>query len=149
MKKASFEHGRSLFHAIGCAACHRFAGLGGDIGPDVTSTRTKFSTEYVLESIIDPGSVISDQYGSFAVTLKSGEMHTGLVVEKDETVDIYPAVNAAEAITVKRSEVAKIEQSPISQMPPGLINGLNAEEVRDLIAYLMSGGDPKDKVYGE
>jgi hypothetical protein len=34
-------------------------------------------------------------------------------------------------------------------MPPGLINGLNAEEVRDLIAYLMSGGDPKDKVYGE
>jgi cytochrome c1 len=64
-------------------------------------------------------------------------------------VDIYPAVNAAEAITAKRSDVAKIEQSPISQMPPGLINGLNAEEVRDLIAYLMSGGDPKDKVYGE
>jgi putative heme-binding domain-containing protein len=149
MKKASFEHGRSLFHAIGCAACHRFAGLGGDIGPDVTSTRTKFSTEYVLESIIDPGSVISDQYGSFAVTLKTGEVHTGLVVENDDTVDIYPAVNAAEAITVKRSDVAKIEQSPISQMPPGLINGLNAEEVRDLIAYLMSGGDPKDKVYGE
>lgn len=149
MKKGSFENGRSLFHAIGCAACHRFAGLGGDIGPDITSTRTKFSTEYVLESILDPGSVISDQYGSFTVTLKSGEMHTGLVVEHDDTVDIYPAVNAAEAIAVKRTDVAKIEQSSVSQMPPGLINGLNAEEVRDLIAYLMSGGDPKDKVYGE
>lgn len=148
MKKASFENGRGLFHAIGCAACHRFAGLGGDIGPDITSIRTKFSADYVLESIIDPSSVISDQYGSFTVTLKNGEMQTGLVVEKDDTVDIYPAVNAAEAITVKKSEVAKIEQSPVSQMPPGLINGLNAEEVRDLIAYLMSGGDPKDKVYG-
>ena len=147
-KKASFENGRSLFHAIGCAACHRFNGLGGDIGPDITSIRNKFDANYVLESIIDPSKVISDQYGSFAVTLKNGDLHTGLVVEKGETVDIYPPVNGADAITVKTTDVAKIEQSPVSQMPPGLINGLNADEVRDLLAYLMSGGDAKDKVYG-
>ena len=149
LKKASFENGRSLFHAIGCAACHRFGGLGGDIGPDLTSIRTKFTNDYVLESLIDPGKVISDQYGSFTVTRKDGSHQTGLVVEKDDTVDIYPAVNSAAPITVKRSEIASIAQSPVSPMPPGLINSLNGEELRDLLAYLMSGGDKNDKIYGE
>ena len=70
-------------------------------------------------------------------------------MEKDDTVDIYPAVNSAAPITVKRSEIASITQSPVSPMPPGLINSLNGEELRDLLAYLMSGGDKNDKIYGE
>jgi hypothetical protein len=34
-------------------------------------------------------------------------------------------------------------------MPPGLINGLNPEELRDLMAYLMAGGNSASKVYGK
>jgi hypothetical protein len=30
-----------------------------------------------------------------------------------------------------------------------LINLLNGDELRDLMAYLMAAGDPKDKVYGK
>jgi hypothetical protein len=34
-------------------------------------------------------------------------------------------------------------------MPKGLIDGLNSQELRDLLAYLMSGGDHNDgSVYG-
>jgi hypothetical protein len=33
-------------------------------------------------------------------------------------------------------------------MPAAMLDSLNAEEVRDLIAYLLSGGKPKAKVYG-
>lgn len=73
----------------------------------------------MLESLIDPGKVISDQYGSFTVTRKDSYHQTGLVVEKDDTVDIcYSAVNSAAPITVKRSEIASIAQSPVSPMPP-------------------------------
>jgi hypothetical protein len=32
-------------------------------------------------------------------------------------------------------------------MPPGLINALNADELRSLIAYLQSGGDPQHAVF--
>jgi cytochrome c1 len=52
-------------------------------------------------------------------------------------------------VKVTRADVAKIERTPVSQMPPGLINLLSGDEVRDLMAYLMSAGDPKDKVYGK
>jgi len=148
-REASYESGRSLFHAIGCAACHRFAGFGGDIGPDVTSIRNKYDVAYVLESIIDPSKVISDQYGSSMVTTKSGAVHTGLVVERGESLEIYPPDAKAEPVKLTRSDVVKIGPTPVSQMPPGLINLLNGEEVRDLMAYLMSAGDPKDKVYGK
>lgn len=148
-RKANYENGRSLFHATACAPCHRFAGYGGDIGPDLTSIRNKFDAAYVLESIVDPSKVISDQYGSSAVTTKSGAVHTGLVVERDETLEVYPPDAKAEPTVLKRGEVAKIESVPVSQMPPGLINGLNGDELRDLMAYLMSAGDPDDKVYGK
>jgi hypothetical protein len=32
-------------------------------------------------------------------------------------------------------------------MPGGLINSMNADELKDLIAYFVSAGDPKHKVF--
>jgi hypothetical protein len=32
-------------------------------------------------------------------------------------------------------------------MPPGLINALNSDELLDLLAYLVSGGNKSDKVF--
>ncbi len=44
---------------------------------------------------------------------------------------------------VKVASVKSRQTYPVSLMPPGLINGLNEEELKDLVAYLLSGGDPK------
>ncbi len=149
LKQANFESGRNLFHATGCAACHRFAGAGGDIGPDLTSVRNKFDAAYILESMIEPSKVISDQYGSSMVTMNDGKTHVGLVVERGDQVDVYPPDPKGEPVKLSHSDIAKIEAWPVSQMPPALINTLNGDELRDLVAYLLSAGDPKDKVYGK
>jgi hypothetical protein len=34
-------------------------------------------------------------------------------------------------------------------MPPGMINGMNREELMDLIAYLVSGGNPGHAVFAK
>ena len=84
--------------------------------------------------------------------MKDGTTHAGLVVERGETVDVYPAARTTEELvpaTLKAAGIAKIEESPVSQMPPMMMNGLNGDEVRDLIAYLLSGGDPKDRIYAK
>ena len=146
-KKANFERGRSLFFSTSCGACHRLNGLGGDIGPDITSIPTKFDARYVLEAIIDPNKDISDQYSMFQVTLKDGTEHTGLYVENGEQASIYPPDHTADPILVSTAEVRNVKQVAVSQMPPGLINMLNPEELRDLMAYLMSGGDKDSRVY--
>ncbi|MEP3833540.1 MAG: cytochrome C, partial [Rhodopirellula bahusiensis] len=129
----------------------RFDGLGGDIGPDLTTVKNKFNANYLLESIIEPSKVISDQYGSKVVLLEDGRVLTGLMIENEDRIEIHPVSKAGETVkpvVVEPDEVISAKDSPISQMPTDMLNSLNAEEVRDLIAYLLSGGDPKAKVYG-
>lgn len=148
-KGASFEKGRSLYFAASCGKCHRFAGLGGNVGPDLTSIKNKFDVNYVIEHIIDPSKIISDQYQSSVVLTADGRSLTGLMSEADGKVVVYPADVNADPIYLAADDVEAVKPSPISQMPKGLIDGLNGEELRDLLAYLMSGGDPKDRrAYG-
>ena len=135
---ASFENGRSLYFAASCGKCHRFDGLGGNVGPDLTSVRNKFDSNYVLDHIIDPSKIISDQYQSSVVLTSDGRSLTGLISEADGKVIVYPADINAEPIYLESDEVEAVKPSPISQMPKGLIDGLSGEEVRDLLAYLMS-----------
>ena len=63
---------------------------------------------------------------------------------------IYPSDPKADPITLKIEDVEAVRPSEVSQMPKGLIDGLNAEELRDLLAYLMSGGNSdNEKIYGK
>ncbi|MEO1523797.1 MAG: cytochrome C [Planctomycetota bacterium] len=148
-KQADFENGRSLYFAASCGKCHRFSGLGGNIGPDLTTIPRKFDVGYLIEHIIEPSKVISDQYQSSSVLTSDGRSYVGLMSEADGKVVIYPADVKAEPISLDADDVELVQPSKVSQMPKGLIDGMNAEEVRDLLAYLMSGGDRNDrKVYG-
>lgn len=148
-REASFENGRSLYFSTSCGACHRLAGLGGDIGPDLTSVPNKFDAGYVLEAMINPSKDISDQYGMFEITLTDGSKKMGLYVENGDEVSIFPPDHTAEPFMTTADKVKSVKQMEISQMPAGLINVLNPEELRDLMAYLMSGGDKKSKIYGK
>ncbi|MDF1745430.1 MAG: c-type cytochrome [Gimesia sp.] len=149
MKGGSFKNGRNLFHALRCAACHRFNGLGGDVGPDLTTVKNKFDARYILESIIEPSKVISDQYQSSTVLTTDGRTLTGLVSLADGTVVVYPADVKVKPISLSVEDVEEILPSSVSQMPKEMLNTLNGDEVRDLMAYLLSGGDPKSKIYGK
>ena len=140
----NFERGRSLFFAVSCATCHRFDRYGGDIGPDLSNVSRRFRTEGVIEKIIDPNVLISDQYSSSTITLEDGTVITGLAIERGENMEIYTRNPDEPPTVVSRDDVTSVEQADVSQMPPGLINSLSAEELQDLMAYIMSGGDAED-----
>jgi putative heme-binding domain-containing protein len=147
MQGRDFNSGRNLLHATACASCHHFDGLGGSIGPDLTTVRNKFSARDLLEAIIEPSKVISDQYGSSTVTLNDGKTHAGLVITEGDIVTVHTADPKAKPVVINYSDVKSIKVSPTSQMPPGLINSLSTDELRDLIAYLMSRGNPEDPMF--
>lgn len=147
LKGRNFNAGRNLFHAVSCSACHRFNGQGGAIGPDLTTVANKFTVPDLVEAIVEPSKVISDQYGSKIVTAKDGRVALGLVVEDDNGVNVYLHDPSTPPTTFKREQIKSIVDSPVSQMPPALINTLNAEELKDLVAYLLSGGNPKAGVF--
>ncbi len=150
VKNRDFENGRAMYHSTGCATCHRFNGAGGGLGPDLTGVASRYTLRDLMENIIEPSKVISDQYGTEEITLADGSTLVGRAYpENGKLVVLADPRNPDEATTVAMDQVKGRKPYPVSLMPAGLINGLNADEVLNLVAYLQSGGDPKHAVFGK
>lgn len=143
----NFKNGRDMFSAATCYACHRFNQEGGGIGPDLTSAGGKFSPHDLLESIIEPSKEISDQYGSVTFKLKNGKAIAGRIanLSGDSYRIITDLMAPGEMTSIKTQDILSTEPTPVSMMPPGLLNMLEDEDILDLLAYILSKGD-KDHV---
>jgi putative heme-binding domain-containing protein len=142
----SFEQGRRTFAAARCVVCHRFGEDGGATGPDLTQAGGRFQLKDMVEAIVEPSRVVSDQYKASIVQTADGKVHTGRIVAEDAaavTVVTDPE-DATRFVTLRRSEIEEITASPSSLMPAGLLDQLNEQEVLDLLAYALSRGNPKD-----
>ena len=149
MQNRGFERGRKLFGALGCFACHRFANEGGAVGPDLTGAGGRFSPRDLLESIIEPSKTVSDLYAPIVITLTDDETLTGQIVYLGtDTVQLNSdMLNPGETTKIDRKQIKSIEPSKVSPMPQGLLNQLNEDEVLDLLAYIISGGKPDNRMF--
>ena len=148
MKGRNFASGENLFHATACASCHRFAGEGMGIGPDLTGSANRYSLQDMMENIIEPSKVISDQYISTEFTMKDGSTVIGRMAEEKAGM-LHLMTNPFSAdsnVQIKAADVKSRKPHEVSHMPPSLINGLNSDELSDLVAYIFSAGD-KDHQY--
>lgn len=144
-----FNRGKTMFAASLCGACHSIRGTGGSIGPDLTQLGTRFSNKDILEAIIDPNKEVSDQYAATNLILKDGSTILGRLIRQDDN-NYYVSQNpfAPQQIReVPKKDVLRTQKSDQSIMLPGLINNLNPDELKDLMAYLKSGGDENNPVF--
>ncbi len=128
------RRGRLIFNQS-CAACHRLYGTGGDLGPDLTGSG-RADLDYLLDKIIDPRSAVPAEWRLSVVTLSDGRVLNGVVGARTEQTVTVRTLSGHEVLN--RNEIKAIEQSSLSLMPEGLLAVYDDEEVRDLIAYLMS-----------
>jgi len=144
-----FEKGKLMYAAGRCSSCHIMRGDGGGIGPDLTQLGTRFSSKDMLESIIEPNKTVSDQYAATVFTMKDGSSVLGrLINENDKSYFISQNPFAPETLReVPKQDVATTKYSYISVMYPGLMNNMNEDEMKDLIAYLMAGGNEQHELY--
>jgi putative heme-binding domain-containing protein len=144
-----FAQGKGLFIGTACVVCHRFNQEGSGIGPDLTGAGNRYTVKDLLENIIEPSKVISDQYDSQQFDLADGTTLVGRVVgeENGELLIMANPFMPDEKMRVKAADVKSRKTYPISMMPPGLINSLNPEELKNLLAYLLSGGNPDDPMF--
>ena len=144
-----FEQGKLMFDAVQCRSCHVMQGEGKGIGPDLTQLGTRFTAKDMLESIIDPNKTVSDQYAATVFTMKDGSSILGRLINEDNTTYFISQNPFTPEILreVPKQDVVETKYSYISVMYPGLINRLNEEELKDLIAYLMAGGNKDHDIY--
>jgi putative heme-binding domain-containing protein len=141
--------GKAMYVATLCQSCHMMQGEGGAIGPDLSQLGTRFSSKDILNATINPSDEISEQYEATILELKAGGSVVGRLTNEDDT-NYYVSQNpfAPQVIrTVAKDEVKGTKVSEVSTMLPGMINRLNDEELKDLMAYLISGGNPNHEVY--
>ena len=151
LRKGDFARGKALFTAAACSACHRCSDEGGTSGPDLSGAGSRYSVRDLLESIIEPSAVISDQYGSEQLDLADGSTVIGRV-SSDDNGDLLVSQNPFlpdEKTRVKASAVKTRRAHTLSIMPPGLINALNPDELKDLLAYILAGGNPADPMFAK
>jgi len=137
----NFANGREAYVATQCLQCHRFGNEGGAVGPDLTAVSSRFSRKDILEAIIEPSKVVSEQYQNTTVTKKDGDEVTGRIVEETDTkLVIVPNPLTGERVEVKRTDVASRAPAKLSPMPEALVNILTREDLLDLMAYIESAG---------
>ena len=133
LAKGDKARGRVHFQTL-CASCHKLYGQGGKLGPDLTGSG-RADLGYLLENIVAPNSVVPAEYQMSIVKLKDSRVLSGMVAGSNERTLTLRTL--AEEVTLEKSTIAETTRLPDSMMPPGLLETLSAEQIRDLIAYLM------------
>ena len=145
----NFKNGERAFGAARCIVCHRFGGDGGATGPDLSQVAGRFGLKDLAEAIVEPSKVISDQYKASVILTLDDKTITGRIV--NDTNGRYIVVtdpeDSSKVVGLKKEDVASVKPSNISLMPEKLLNELNENEVLDLLAYMLSRGDPKHAMF--
>ena len=96
-----------------------------------------------------PSKEINEQFVPTMVSLKNGQTLSGVVVNLNGdrvtlNTDLY---NPNQRTSVQRKDVLSMGPSTVSPMPPGLLNMMKKDEIMDLLAYILSGGDAEHSFF--
>ncbi|YCM45239.1 hypothetical protein V2O64_04280 [Verrucomicrobiaceae bacterium 227] len=129
--------GKLLFTRQGCIACHAVDQKAVQKGPYLGSAGSKFTKDYLIESILDPNAVVAQGFQTEVVTMNDDTVHYGFVTrEEDGVVDLRNIVGVLTQL--KDDEIKKRDHQGTSMMPAGLGGTLTMAQFNDLIAYLTS-----------
>jgi putative heme-binding domain-containing protein len=131
------ERGRAVFFSkkVGCYACHRAAGQGGNVGPDLSQVGRFRSSRDLLEAVVFPSSTIVPAYRSYAVATRDGRVTSGMIVrETSDAIDLRTAQLAE--IRIPTQDIAEMSPSAASIMPDGLEKTITPQELSDLLEFL-------------
>ena len=141
--EADIDVGRRLFfHSKlgGCFKCHAMHGRGHHVGPDLTTIRnqTGITRNWLLGHIVNPDAEMAPYYRPQLLVTFSGRVLTGLIVGKEGKKQAYVGTDGV-IFYVEKGDVEERRELTTSIMPKGLLDKMDANEIRDLIAYVLQG----------
>jgi putative heme-binding domain-containing protein len=132
------EAGRRLFGELRCFDCHRFRDEGGGAGPDLTTVVRRFTTRDLLEAILEPDKVISDQFAASLILTTDGKTITGRVVnlQSDTLIVQTNMLQPSRLERIAQEDIETVRPAKTSMMPTGLLDTCSDQEIADLVAFL-------------
>ncbi|MEM9645537.1 MAG: HEAT repeat domain-containing protein, partial [Planctomycetota bacterium] len=132
---------RLFFHSsfAGCYKCHAMHGRGSSVGPDLSNIRnqTDATQEWLLKHIVNPNAEMAPYYRPQQLLTTDGKVLTGLIIGKEGKKQAYVGADGV-TFFVDKEDVEERREMSTSIMPNGLLDGLSVNEIRHLIAFLLS-----------
>ena len=142
------KRGAALYKSLACSSCHIVAGVGGDIGPDLTDIGFLRGAAYLREAVVAPGSslpkgtlsVLSRGYAEYLpvrIVTRQGNEIRGIRVNEDAfTIQVRDA--AGKFYSLRKSDLEVLDKQAGKSIMPSFASRLTASELTDLVAYLAS-----------
>jgi len=140
-KAGDVSRGKEMFAKANCIKCHQFLKEGQGVGPDLTSVRRRFQRKEIVESIVHPSKVMSDQYRSITVQTTGGLVYTGLPIKQGSEDKLMLLLPDATKLELAKSDIDETTPATISVMPENLLRELSLTDVADLFAFLETSKD--------
>ena len=121
-----------------CLKCHAIAGAGGQVGPSLESVGASAPADYLVDSLLEPGKAVKENYHALTVGLDDGRVVTGIKLRQTDTALVLRDADDREA-ALPLSAIE--EQKPAgSLMPVGLVETMTESELLDLVRFLSELG---------
>ncbi len=136
--KGNAERGRELFFksaGLQCANCHRIAGTGSTLGPDLSDIGKKYTRAQILESILDPSKFIDPKYVTYLVETNDGKVYSGLLGAKTDKEVVLKMAGDKE-VRLPANTVSALVPQQKSLMPELLLRDVTLEQAADLLEFL-------------
>ncbi len=128
---------RVFFHPrlAACGRCHRVAGRGAAIGPELTFIARSMDRRKLLETILQPSREIAPHYQTWAIETTDGKSLTAMLIRRGGAKSTY-ADRDGKTFELANDEIDVHIPQPLSIMPEGLLDNLTSREAADLLEYL-------------
>ncbi|HSH96487.1 MAG TPA: PVC-type heme-binding CxxCH protein [Roseimicrobium sp.] len=128
---------RGALISTACQTCHQIGSQGAEYGPALTVFGQTQTREVIINAILDPSADIAHGYEGTEIVAKDGSVIHGLLLAPGDPVIIKSMGGLTQTIPAKMIKSRrKLERS---LMLSAAQQGLSAQDVADVVAYLKSG----------
>jgi putative heme-binding domain-containing protein len=129
------REGEAIYTA-NCAVCHKLNNVGQLVGPQLDGIGNR-GLERLLEDILDPNRNVDRAFRTHVITLKDGDVVSGLP-RREEGELLIIADSLGKEVNVKESEIESRRESESSLMPQNFGDLIPPDDFRKLMAFLLS-----------
>ena len=130
------SRGKAVYDKGGCAACHRIAGVGARMAPDLSDIGFIRNPSQMMSSLTDPAKATMPINRPVTIVTADGRTVHGRRFNEDTfTVQLIDAQE--KMLSIQKSDIRHYDVGMTSDMP-SYRGKLNGDEIADLLAYLVS-----------
>ena len=133
-RQADAARGREVFKSV-CVKCHRFAGLGVQVGPDLATVQNQ-PKQALLEDILIPNKTIAQGYEAYVVVTTGANLDGVLGAQTPTTIALRHE-DGKEDI-VQRKDIKDMYVTNVSAMPGDLEKQIDVQQMADLLEFLKT-----------